>query len=175
MVKKLMTVVLTLCICLSAVSCGSSNEIDSDIDKKIGRFQSYDLYGKEVTEAVFGQKDLTVLSVWGTFCDSYVDKMPAVTKFAEELPDNAQMIALACDVRDLESGEYNKAVSIILSNNVSFPCIITTDSLTVFVDQFNNVPTTLLVDKKGNVIGKPFKGEDIAGYHAAVEEYLKGL
>lgn len=55
------------------------------------------------------------------------------------------------------------------------PFIITTDSLTVFVDQFENVPATILVDKKGRIVGSVFGGEDIAGYRTAVGEYLDGL
>ena len=107
MLKRVLAAVLVICLCLSASACGGSNDIGSDINKKIGRFQSYDLSGKEVTEAVFSQKDLTVLIVWGTFCSRYIDKMAAVNKFAEDLPENAQLIALACDVRDLESKEYS--------------------------------------------------------------------
>ena len=173
--KKILTAALALCLCLSAAACGGSGEIDSDINKKIGKFQSYDLQGKEVNESIFGEKDLTVLTVWGTFCDSYIEKLPAVTKFAEDLPENAQLILLACDVRDFESDEYKKAVNIMLGCRAEFPFIITTDSLTVFVDQFDNVPTTILVDKKGKIIGTQFAGEDIAGYRTAASEYLNGL
>ena len=113
--------------------------------------------------------------MWGTFCSSYIDKLPAVVNFAEGLPENAQMILLACDVRDPESDEYSKAVTAMLRCGADFPFIITTDSLTVFVDQFENVPATILVDKKGNIVGSVFAGEDIAGYSAAAEEYLDGL
>ena len=173
--KKMLTVALALCLCLSAAACGSSGEIDSDINTKIGKFQSYDLHGKEVNESVFAGKDLTVLTVWGTFCDSYIEKLPAVVKFAEDLPENAQMILLASDVRDFESDEYKKAVNIMLGSGADFPFIITTDSLTVFVDQFENVPAVILVDKKGRIVGSVFEGEDIAGYRAAAKEYLDGL
>jgi len=173
--KKILTVVLALCLCFSAAACGSSDGINSDINRKIGKFQSYDLHGKEINESVFAAKDLTVLSVWGTFNKSYIDKLPAVTKFAEELPENAQMILLVCDVRDLESKEYKKAVNIMMGSGSDVPFIITTDSLTVFVDQFENVPATILVDKKGRIVGSVFSGEDIAGYRTAVKEYLDGL
>lgn len=175
MLKRVLTAVLVICLCLSVTACGGSNNIGSDINKKIGRFQSYDLYGKEVTEAVFSQKDLTVLIVWGTFCDRYIDKLSAVNKLAEDLPENAQLITLACDVRDLESAEFEKAFNIMFRSNANYPCIITTDSLTVFVDQFRDVPTAILIDRKGNVTGQTFKGEDVAGYSAAAEEYLSGL
>ena len=175
MLKRVLAAVLVICLCLSASACGGSNDIGSDINKKIGRFQSYDLYGKEVTEAVFSQKDLTVLIVWGTFCDRYIDKLSAVNKLAEDLPENAQLITLACDVRDLESAEFEKAFNIMFRSNANYPCIITTDSLTVFVDQFRDVPTAILIDRKGNVTGQTFKGEDVAGYSAAAEEYLSGL
>lgn len=47
--------------------------------------------------------------------------------------------------------------------------------MTVFVDLFENVPTTILVDKKGRIVGSVFAGEDIAGYRTAVKEYLDGL
>lgn len=173
--KKMLAAAVALCLCLSAAACGGSGEIDSDINRKIGKFQSYDLQGKEVNESVFARKDLTVLTVWGTFCSSYIDKLPAVVNFAEGLPENAQMILLACDVRAPESDEYSKAVTAMLRCGADFPFIITTDSLTVFVDQFENVPATILVDKKGNIVGSVFAGEDIAGYSAAAEEYLDGL
>ena len=63
----------------------------------------------------------------------------------------------------------------MLGSGAEIPFIITNDTLTVFVDQFENVPTTILVDKKGRIVGSVFAGEDIAGYRTAVKEYLDGL
>ena len=61
--KRLLTVALALCLCLCAAACGSSEGINSDINRKIGKFQTYDLHGKEVNETVFSAKDLTILMI----------------------------------------------------------------------------------------------------------------
>ena len=34
------------------------------------------------------------------------------------------------------------------------------------------VPTTIFVDKEGNIVGDPIVGADVDGYKAFVEEYM---
>lgn len=36
------------------------------------------------------------------------------------------------------------------------------------------VPTTLFIDKNGNIVGEPIIGADVDGYKKFVEDYLNG-
>ena len=161
---------------------------DMETGKNIGTFVSEDLDGNEVTEAVFGNKDVTILNVWATFCGPCIGEMPDLAALAEELPDNAQVIGIVIDaptagIKDgaaIElwggnSGNVDLAKEICSETGVKYTNILASDTVSETFDFVEAVPTTFILDKSGNVIGKPFVGANVEGYKKTVEEYIAGL
>ena len=151
-------------------------------------FTSTDLDGNEVTDAVFADKDVTILNVWATFCGPCIGEMPELAALAEELTDNAQVIGVVIDAPpagtkdgtaiDLWGGSAENidlARQICSETGVKYTNILASESVSKAFESVEAVPTTFILDKSGKTVCKPFLGADVEGYKKAVEDYLAGL
>ena len=190
--KKTLLLLLTVCLCLFMAACGSSGSGDTGgaasgstaadssgdplaVTGEVGKFKTKDLDGNEVTEAIFAEKDMTVLHIWGTFCGPCIEEMAEVGELAKGLPENAQLIGIVCDVMALNSAEHQAALDILKENNAEFTNLITSSELEKFVREFQFVPTTLIIDSEGNVCGAPIVGAGTDRYQSAAQRYLDSL
>lgn len=136
-------------------------------------FTATDLNGSTVTESIFGEKDLTVLNIWGTFCGPCIGEMPELGEWAEEMPDNVQLLGLIIDINGEEDTEHrNLAVDITQKAGADFTNLIANTDFAPILKDVVGVPTTLFIDGDGNIVGDPIVGADVEGYKTFVEEYL---
>lgn len=136
-------------------------------------FSAKDLSGNIVTESIFAQKDLTVVNIWGTFCSPCVGEMPSLGQWAKDMPDNVQLIGLITDISgDDDTVRHDLAVSIMEKADADFLQIIANQDFYPILKWITGVPTTLFVDKEGNIVGSPIVGADVEGYQKFVEDYL---
>ncbi len=143
--------------------------------KQMPKFTSKDLKGNTVTENIFAEKDLTVLNIWGTFCNPCIAEIPELAKWAETMPDNVQLIGLICDVEsEDDTTQYNLALEIMEKAEADFTQIMANKDFENIINWVTGVPTTLFVDKNGNIVGEPIIDVDIDGYKKFVEDYLNG-
>ena len=158
---------------------------ERETGSNIGAFESVDMDGNAVTEAIFADKDVTVLNVWATFCGPCIDEMPDLAKLSEEFPDNVQVVGVVIDTppagaetggeADQWGGDADNiglAGKICKKAGVKYTNILASESVMKMLSDVEAVPTTFILDKSGNIISKPFIGADIEGYKKAVEEYL---
>lgn len=196
--KKFLTILLTMVMCITLAACtGGSSSGDEDdshyaaedmeIGTGIGPFDSEDMDGNEVSNAIFADKDVTIINVWATFCGPCIEEMPELAALAGKLPDNAQVIGIIIDTPP--AGAKNDAVNlwggasenidlarqICSETGVKYTNILASDSVMQAFANVEAVPTTFIVDKSGNTICAPFIGADVEGYRKAVEDYLAGL
>ncbi len=154
----------------------SSTAKSQEIVKMVS-FNSEDLDGNAVTEKIFAEKDLTVVNIWGTFCGPCIQEMPELAAWAKEMPDNVQLIGLVEDINGVNDTEHIKLARQILKEaDANFLNIIagTEDFYDILVSLIG-VPTTIFVDKNGNIVGRPIIGANVDGYKSFVEQYLNEL
>lgn len=152
-----------------------SDSKQADSGAKMPSFTATDLNGNTVTESIFSEKDLTVVNIWGTFCGPCVGEMPELGTWAQEMPDNVQLIGLVIDVAGEEDTEHRDlAVSIMEKAGADFTQIIANQDFADILKDVYGVPTTIFVDKEGNIVGDAIVGADVDGYKQFVEEYLDG-
>ena len=142
---------------------------------EVPSFTAQDLMGNTVTEAVFGEKDLTVVNVWGTFCPPCIGEMPELGEWARSMPDNVQLIGLIIDIEgDADTEHHDLAVEITEKADADFLQIIANEDFSEILNSVYGVPTTFFVDRSGCIVGKAIVGADVEGYKNFVEEYLNG-
>lgn len=138
-------------------------------------FTTKDLEGNTVTESIFAEKDLTVVNIWGTFCPPCIEEMPELGAWAEEMPDNVQIVGLIVDIAGDDDKEHrDMAVTITEKAGADFLQIIANNDFAEILQGVVGVPTTLFVDKDGNLVGEPVVGAYVDGYKQFVEDYLSG-
>jgi thiol-disulfide isomerase/thioredoxin len=163
---------------------GGGNEYaveQMEIGSSIGRFESVDMDGNAVSDAIFAEKDVTVINVWATFCGPCIAEMPQLADMDEELPDNVQVVGIVMDAspagaksNSWRSNEDNirDAKTICNEAGVKYTNILANESVSKAFENVEAVPTTFIVDKSGNIICKAFVGADVEGYNKVVEDYL---
>ncbi len=159
------------------ISEESETEISKSQEKEaknIGSFDTVDIYGEKVTEAIFADADLTVVNVWGTFCGPCISEMSELGEWAQEMPENVQIIGIVMDVNSREdTAQLENAQNIVEKTNSGFTHLIAeSGDFSVIMSELIGVPTTYFVDSEGNFVGNAIIGADIDGYKEAVQTYL---
>ena len=182
-----MALVMMAAVTMLATACKSSEvseepeeeteEVyESGIDAtQIGEFETTDLNGNTVTQDIFKEADLTLVNFWATYCGPCIEEMPELQALSEEYSGRVTVLGVVCDMEDLNDSELNKeAEDITAGQGVKFASVIPQGSLYDIAYSLNYVPTTVIVDKEGNIVGEPVVGADIEAYKKIIDDYLAG-
>ena len=141
-------------------------------------FKGLDLAtGMEVDQKEFAPAKLTLVNIWGTFCQPCLVELPDLEKLSKKvLWQRVQVVGILCDVFDSSTkGELDLAKKIIREKNVSYRNFIIAKN-TPWLRNIQAVPTTYIVDPKGKVVAGPIIGSRSADqYKALIDEALEKL
>ena len=140
--------------------------------EKFPAFETTDTKGNKVTEKIFADKDITMVNVWVTFCGPCINEMPELQKIYESLPENANLIGVIADVPEGMKDGVDNANYIEKQTGVKYTNLTLSDSLGSFARRFYAVPSTIFVDKNGNIIGELVMGADIDAYVRNLQNVL---
>lgn len=142
----------------------------------IAPFETTDLAGNPVSNAVFAGKDLTVLNVWGTYCSPCIDEMPELAAWSQEMPENVQLIGVVCDLASLDDADTLETANAICESTGAncYPSLVANESMMPLLSSVVGVPTTFFIDGEGKLVGEPIVGANVPGCKAFVEAYLAG-
>lgn len=157
----------------SSAKEGSTASAGTEADKeKFPSFETTDTKGNKITEKIFADKDITMVNVWGTFCGPCINEMPELQKIYESLPKNANLIGIVADVPEGMKDGVDNANYIEKQTGVKYTNLTLSDSLSSFAKRFYAVPSTIFVDKNGNIIGELVMGADIDAYVKNLQNVL---
>ena len=106
-------------------AAGEQKASNFSVSDKSLEFTAENLALESVDSSIFGEKDLTVLNVWGTFCGPCIQEMPELGEWQRSLPDNVQIIGLVADVAGKEDADHIELANTILDKtNAHFTNII---------------------------------------------------
>ena len=155
-----------------------SNALDEfKVYGKFAEFTTNDINGNEVTESIFANKDLTVVNIWGTFCGPCIGEMPELGAWEKELPDNVQIVGLIVDISSTDDETQIAAAKQITEKaDVGFVNLIGGNgAFDELIGSIVGVPTTIFVDKSGNIVGEIIVGADVDRYKSFVNKYVEAL
>ena len=157
----------------ASVKEGSTASAGAEAGKeKFPSFETTDTKGNKITEKIFADKDITMVNVWGTFCGPCINEMPELQKIYESLPKNANLIGIVADVPEGMKDGVDNANYIEKQTGVKYTNLTLSDSLSSFAKRFYAVPSTIFVDKNGNIIGELVMGADIDAYVRNLQNVL---
>ena len=140
-------------------------------------FETVDLNGNTVTNEIFYGKDLTVVNVWGTYCNPCIDEMPELAEWSASMPENVQLIGLVSDLYstdDAETLELAHAICEATGADV-YTSLVANDDFAELLYGVVGVPTTFFVDRTGAIVGDPIVGANVAGCKNTVEKLLSEM
>ncbi len=186
-INRLTALAAALCIALTMSACGQKTEKKSDaptntapasnggykkgegiINSDFGtltEFSAETLGGETVTQDIFAEHDLTMVYIWKTDCEPCKAEFPALVKLYDMMPEGTALVGMCVD-GDTNADEAKK---IAADAGLPFDSIIGGATL----EGVKATPTTMYVDKHGNVVGEPKEGRSFASDDDAVaQEYF---
>jgi len=111
--------------------------------------------------SIFSQNAVTVVNFWFNGCTPCVEELPALNKLNEELKaKGAQVIGVNTDSLDGNKEGIAEAKSILKKQGADYTNLsLDSDSeVGKYATNIMAFPTTVLVDRNGNIVGDPIMG-----------------
>ncbi len=138
-----------------------------------GTFYAQTLDGEDATEEIFAQAELTMVNIWGTFCGPCIEEMPALGELNREYEDKGfQIVGIISDVTEPED---EVALQIVDETKADYVHMVSSLDLQSGILQYiTGVPTTIFLDKEGNMVGEICVGaREKEDWAQMIDELLK--
>lgn len=167
---------------LSAFDQPQDTSSNAEESTTVGKFETKGIDGKDYTEKVFSDYDLTLVNVFTTWCSPCVNEIPELEKLYEEMKEKGVgVVGVVLDTvgddgkQDEET--VKKAGVLQDKTKASYPFLIP-DS-TMMNGRLNGIsafPETFFVDKEGNIVGETYTGSHtLDEWKEIVEKELKNV
>ena len=120
------------------------------------KFKGKDFDGKDVDESLFSKNEVTLVNFWFNGCAACVNEMPALEKFNKKLKEHGAEI-VGVNVEATDEATLKDAKDILSKQGATYRNIVINggDDAKAFLAKIFNFPTTVMVDKHGNIVGDP--------------------
>lgn len=128
---------------------------------KLPNFTSKDQDGNPFTNEDIAKNDATVINLWFTGCSACIEEMDELNDLADELKaqDGVDFVSMCTDVNYDESTK--QAFDRIIKEKKPTYKALAVDyegDMKKYLENIFVYPTTIVVDKNGNIIGDPIEG-----------------
>ncbi|MBR3225861.1 MAG: TlpA family protein disulfide reductase [Atopobiaceae bacterium] len=138
-----------------------TTDYDSELMESVSNYASLSSFaaktldGKTFTQDDLAKADVTLINFWGVYCPYCLDEMPEIAAWAKTLPKNVQVITVCTDY----DSDPQSAAEVIEDAGLACPTLVggTGDFAQLSTDVMY-LPTTLVVDSTGKVIGDVLEG-----------------
>lgn len=149
----------------------------------VGTFTMEDIFGKEYTQDMFAEYDLTLVNVFATWCSPCVQEMPELEKLRQKYEEEEIRLGVAAIVLDtkttkgIDEGALERAQLLYERSKAAFPFLIPDDSnLNGRLVGIESVPESFFVDSDGNIVSEPYVGaRSLEEWSEIAEQELSAL
>ena len=156
----------------------SSDNSSSKSDESTGVFQGFkgkDLDGNDVDDSLFAKNKVTVVNFWFSGCKPCVGELSKLNELNEKLKEmGGEVVGINTDTLDNNEAGIKEAKEILKAQGASYKNLTFDSNSTVgkYAGNIMAFPTTVLVDKDGNIVGEPFMGgiDDQSNYDQLMKQ-----
>jgi len=142
--------------------------------------KTLDLYGNVVDSTIFQDYTITIVDVWGTYCNPCIQAMPTLAEIYHQYePQGVNVIGIMIDV---QNGDYTpkpeyiaKAMEITDGTGADFMHLLSSKNIvSSVVRNISAIPASFVVDSQGNVVTKISYGSHTKEeWEEIIHEYLQ--
>ena len=156
----------------------SSDNASSKSDESTGVFKGFkgkDLDGNDVDDSLFAKNKVTVVNFWFSGCKPCVGELSKLNELNEKLKEmGGEVVGINTDTLDNNEAGIKEAKEILKAQGASYKNLTFDSNSTVgkYAGNIMAFPTTVLVDKDGNIVGEPFMGgiDDQSNYNQLMKQ-----
>lgn len=141
-------------------------EVKKDF-KKAPDFTLSNTDGKQVKLSEFRGK-IVILNFWATWCPPCREEIPGFVKLQKEYKDDLVILGIS-----LDTGSKNDVIPFMKKFKMNYPVLFGTDEVVRDYGNIQSIPTSFIVDQKGNIVNSfiGFRKESV--FKAEIEKLLK--
>ena len=156
----------------------SSDNASSKSDESTGVFKGFkgkDLDGNDVDDSLFAKNKVTVVNFWFSGCKPCVGELSKLNELNKKLKEmGGEVVGINTDTLDNNEAGIKEAKEILKAQGASYKNLTFDSNSTVgkYAGNIMAFPTTVLVDKDGNIVGEPFMGgiDDQSNYDQLMKQ-----
>ena len=156
----------------------SSDNASSKSDESTGVFKGFkgkDLDGNDVDDSLFAKNKVTAVNFWFSGCKPCVGELSKLNELNEKLKEmGGEVVGINTDTLDNNEAGIKEAKEILKAQGASYKNLTFDSNSTVgkYAGNIMAFPTTVLVDKDGNIVGEPFMGgiDDQSNYDQLMKQ-----
>ena len=156
----------------------SSDNASSKSDESTGVFKGFkgkDLDGNDVDDSLFAKNKVTVVNFWFSGCKPCVGELSKLNELNEKLKEmGGEVVGINTDTLDNNEAGIKETKEILKAQGASYKNLTFDSNSTVgkYAGNIMAFPTTVLVDKDGNIVGEPFMGgiDDQSNYDQLMKQ-----
>lgn len=154
MKKRILSLLILLALLIvpfSFTACGE-DEKPAVTDCVFSSFTAEDFNGNIVDETVFAGYKVTMINVWGTYCEPCKRELPALAELNAEY-ENFQVIGIPVDatLRPTDAKQ-------IMEQTATYRHLRISTGLKSFISGIKSIPYTIFVNGSGQQIGAAYSG-----------------
>ena len=157
---------------------GSDSTDQNDSSEEITPFNSFsgkDLDGNSVDESLFSNNAVTVVNCWFTGCKPCVAELSKLNELNDAIKSmGGEVVGINTETFDGNEDAIKEAAAILDSQGAKYRNIsVDSDSsIGKYASDIMAFPTTILVDRNGNIVGDPMLGgiDDQANYDSLMKQ-----
>lgn len=159
----------------TAESDTSDQTNDSGEASPFKNFSGQDLDGNSVDDTLFSGNAVTVVNFWFTGCKPCVAELSALNDLNEALKEmGGEVVGINTETFDGNEDAIKEAKEILESQGAAYRNLsISSDSdAGKYASEIMAFPTTILVDRNGNIVGDPMLGgiDNADNYNSLMEQ-----
>ena len=139
---------------------GASESEDDDIIA-FNNISGKDFDGNDVDESLFSKNAVTVMNLWFTGCKPCVAELSKLNELNDAIKSmGGEVVGVNTDTFDGKESTIKEAKKILESQGVKYRnfALDANSDAGKYASEIMAFPTTILVDRKGNVVGEPMVG-----------------
>lgn len=146
-------------------------KVEGEKPTTLGTFEAKDQEGKKFTNEDFKNYDATVINLWFTGCSACIEEMPELNKVADDLKKDKKVNFITlCTDAEYDQSTMDAFKRIVGENKPTYQAlgIKQEGEIKKYLDHVFAYPTTIVVDKNGNIVG-----EDVVGAITSDDQIAK--
>ena len=154
---------------------GSNSSGTDDSTGVFHGFKGKDLDGNDVDESLFAKNKVTVVNFWFSGCKPCVEELSKLNELNDTIKKmGGEVVGINTDTLDDNQDGIKEAKEILKAKGASYKNLTFDSDSTVgkYAGNIMAFPTTVLVDKDGNIVGEPFMGgiDDQSNYEQLMKQ-----